>query len=234
MKKKTSLIIIALIAGVSVTNLNAQTDSCIVNLKTANLNFEQRDFDGTIKLLQKTLNECSFDKEDKIQSHKLLALSYLAIDNLEAADKEAEAIIKIDPNYTPDKFKDDSKLIALFEKYKPIPVFRVGISAGINRTMIDVVNTHSIIHDDDAENLGTYNGKTGFQLGMSAEYRAYKNLWVQLEGQFRQSNYEHILNNIENTTVNYSEKLSYLDIPLSGKYYFLEGALRKFVTFHPI
>ncbi len=207
----------------------AQTDSCIVYLKNANSNFEMRDFDGTIKLLQTALNNCNLDRTDKIQAHKLLALSYLAIDNLESADKEAEAIMKINPNYTPDKFKDDPKLSALFDKYKPVPVLRIGVCVGMNNTKIDVQKTHSIVHNDDDPNLGTYNGKSGFQLGISGEYRTFKNLWLQLEGQFRQSTYKHSLNNVENSTIDFKERLSYFEVPLSIKYYILDSEFTPYV-----
>ena len=208
---------------------HAQTDSCITYLKNANSFYEQRNFDQSIKLLQTALDKCNLDKADKIQAHKLLALSYLGIDNLENADQEAEAIIKINPNYAPDKFKDDPKYSALFDKFKPVPVFRVGVTAGINRTKTDVIKTYSIVHADDASGLATYNSKTGFQLGLSTEFRAYKNLWVQVEGQFRQSSYEHIFDSVEGTTINYNEKLSYFDIPVSAKYYIMDKQIVPFV-----
>ena len=230
MKNRSLIFSLAMaLFAISVQNAAAQTDSCITYLKNANSSYDQRDFDGTIKLLQTALDKCNLDKSDKIQAHKLLALSYLGIDNLEAADKEAEAIIKINPNYAPDKFKDDPKYSALFEKFKPVPVFRIGASAGFNRSVIDVVKTYSIVHDDDATGLATYNSKTGFQLGLQAEYRVLKSLWVELGGQFRQTSYEHILDSIEGTTVNYSEKLSYVDVPLSVKYYLLNKNFQPYI-----
>lgn len=219
--KKSLLILIPLITAFTLTvnKSFAQSDSCIIKLKNANTGFDQGDFDGTIKLLQSALSECNLSIEDKIQANKLLIMSYLKVDNLEEADKTAAVMMKIDPYYKPDKFKDDPKLSTLFEKYQPVPVFKIGFSAGLNRTITDVVNTYSIVHDDKASaNYSSYNSKTGFQLGLSAEYRLYKGVWLQVEGQFRQSSYEHILDSVENTTINFNEKLSYFDVPLSVKY----------------
>lgn len=231
MKSKNTVTTIALIVLISIfQNASAQTDSCITYLKTANSNFEVRDFDGAIKLLQSALNKCNLDKTDKIQAHKLLALSYLGIDNLEAADKEAETIVKINPNYAPDKFKDDPKYSALFEKFKPVPVFRMGLGGGINHVFTHVVNTYSIYHGEDAANYSSYTDKNGFQVGVNAEHRVFKKFWLELDGQFRQSNYEHTLTEIENSTVNYSEKLSYVDVPLSIKYYILEKKISPYVA----
>lgn len=230
MKRLTLPLRLSLLFAISCTLLHAQTDSCITYLKNANTGYDQRDFDGAIKLLQTALSKCNLDKSDKIQAHKLLALSYIGIDNLEAADKEAEAIIKLNPNYTPDKFKDEPKYSALFDKFRPIPVLRAGIIAGINRTLIDVGQTYSIVHNDDkAKDLAEYTSKTGFQLGVQAEYRVFKNLWVEAAGIFRQSSYEHRLDSVEGTTIYYSEKLSYVDIPVSAKYYFPLKELSPFV-----
>jgi opacity protein-like surface antigen len=229
--KKILLSLIAFIAvfAITIQNATSQTDSCIIKLKNANTGFEQGDYDGTIKLLRSTLSECNLDKSDKIQANKLLIMSYLKVDNLEEADKTAAEIMKIDPYFKPDKFKDDPKLSTLFEKYKPTPMFKIGISGGINFSKTDAVKTFSIVHADDATGLAKYNNKLGFQLGASAEYRAYKDLWVELGFQYRQSKYEHILDSVESTTINYSEKLSCFDVPLSAKYYFLNGSIHPFV-----
>jgi hypothetical protein len=224
MKSKIEILGLAIVMLIITTqNINAQTDSCSIKLKNASTSFDQGDYDGSIKLLQSSLSECKLDKNEKIQANKLLIMNYLKVDNLEEADKTAATIMKIDPYYKPDKFKDDIKLSALFEKYQPTPVFRVGFSAGINQTMIDVINTYSIVHDDEASaDFAAYNGKIGFQLGLQAEYRAFNKLWIELGAQFRQSSYEHILDSVEGTTIDYSEKLSYFDFPLSLKYYIQE------------
>lgn len=199
--------------------VNAQSDTCIANLKNAGSSYDQGDYDGTIKLLLPTLANCKLDKLDKIQSYKLLILSYLKIDNLEGADAAAASIMKIDPNYKPDKFKDDPKLSALFEKYKPAPMFLFGLSVGYNQSFVKATKTYSIVHNDDESQYASYKNKGGFQLGVQFEYRAYKNLWAELGFRYRQSGYEHTLDSVEQTTVNYSEKMSYFDVPLSLKYY---------------
>jgi len=219
-----------LIGLISTETSRAQSDSCAVILKSASMGYDQGDYDGSIKLLQSALSGCKLDKNEKIQANKLLIMSYLKVDNLEAADKTAGDIVKIDPYYKPDKFKDDPKLSALFDKYQPTPVFRMGFSTGINSTSIDVVDTYSIVHDDaDAADLATYNSKTGFQLGLTAEYRIFNNLWIQLEGLYRQSSYEHLLDSVEGTTINYSEKLSYFDVPLSVRYYIMDNTFAPYV-----
>jgi hypothetical protein len=211
--------------------VRAQSDSCITFLKTANGNFEQRDFDGSIRLLRIALDRCSLDREEEMQARKLLALSYLAIDNLEAADGEGEAIMRLDPNYTPDKFRDEPSYSALFEKYRPVPVFRAGLFAGVNRAVTIVDQHYSIAHNDaDASRYSSYTDTYGFHLGSAVEYRAFDNIWLELQGQYRSSSYTHTLTEVVNSTVTYKEELEYIDVPLSAKYIGSDGPVAPYIT----
>jgi len=207
----------------------AQTDTCIINLKNAGTEYDQGDYDQAINLLNITLKGCPLTKQDQIQANKLLLLCYIHIDNLEAANNAAATIMNIDPNYKPDKFKDDPKLSSLFEKLKPEPTLAAGIFLGINLPVIHVVQAYSVVHSDEATQLASYKSTLGYQFGIEIEKRAYKNLWVEPGFQFRNSGYDHTLDSVQNTTIFYSENLKYYDFPLSLKYYFLSGNLKPYV-----
>jgi hypothetical protein len=212
-----------------ITRTIAQTDTCLQYLKDASTDYDNGFYDQSISLLTVALKNCPLPKQDQIQASKLLILCYLGIDNLEAADKTAAAIMKIDPNYTPDKFKDDPRLSSLFEKFKPEPTLAVGISGGVNSPMIDVVNTYSVVHADDKPGLDTYNSVLSYQLGAEVEKRVYKNLWAELGFQFRTSSYEHRLDSVQGSTIFYSEKINYSDFPLSVKYYFFGHSITPYL-----
>lgn len=207
----------------------AQTDTCDMNMKKANSYFEQRNYDDAIGLLVPIIAHCSLSAEEKIKESKLLISCYLAIDNLEAANKVAGDVMAQNPNYKPDKLKDDPKLYSLFAKYKPSPVLSVGFFGGINMPAVHVINTYSAVHSDAATGLATYSNKTGFQFGAKAEYRVYHEFWVDGAIQYRQTSYEHDLDSIGNKTETYIEKLNYLDIPISAKYYFLKKHVQPYL-----
>lgn len=209
--------------------LSAQTDTCIRNLKNAAADYEQSYYDQAITVLKNTLKECDLSKQDQIQANKLLILCYIAIDNLEEANHAAVTIMKIDPQYMPDKFKDDPRLSSLFDKFKPEPTFSAGISGGINFPMIDVLNTYSVVHADDKPGLANYDSRASFQIQAEIQKRAFKNLWVELGLQFRNTEYNHTLDSIQGYTIDYSENLNYYDIPLSLKFYLLSGALQPYL-----
>ncbi|MEO6167791.1 MAG: outer membrane beta-barrel protein [Chitinophagales bacterium] len=207
----------------------AQTDTCIANLKNAGTYYDDGNYDPAITLLTATLKGCPLSKSDQLQAGKLLILCYLSIDNLEAADNAAAEIMKVDPNFKPDKFKDDPRLSSLFINFSPVSTWSVGISGGANVPIIDVLKTYSVVHADDATGLASYESKTGYQFGIEIERRAFKNLWAELEVQFRNTGYTHTLDSVQKSTIHYSENITYFDFPLSLKYYFLSGSLSPYL-----
>lgn len=211
-------------------NVYSQSDSCAVYLKSGNKSYEERYYDTAIEYLTKALDECSLNKEEKIQANKILALSYIGIDDLENAEDRASRIMRIDPTYEPDKFSDDPEYVALFSNFVYTPVQRFGLSAGINRPFTNVSNTYSIYHGQDASDYSEYKEESGFQIAGNYEIRVMKKLWLNAGVQFRVTNYTHLIKEVENTTIDYSENMQYFDIPLSVKYYFLQRRMQPYVS----
>jgi len=206
----------------------AQTDSCVAHLKDAGTLYDQGNYDEAIDLLESTIHDCDLNKTDRIGAYKLLILCYIPIDNLEGADAAAEKIMKLNPNYTPDKFRDNAGLIRLFQKYKPHPVFSVGINGGINMPFIGQGQQYSVVYPN-GEAPESYGTNTGFQLGIQVERRIYKGLWGALGLNYRSSSYQHTLFDVDSATIHYSEKLSYFEFPLYLKYYFQAGHFRPYL-----
>lgn len=227
MKKITKLILA--IFTFSFSGMMAQTDTCAINMKNAGTAYEQGSYDNAIKLLKRVITYCDLGKDEKIAADKLLILSYLAVDNLEAANSTAAEIMKINPNYKPDKFKDDPKLSTIFDKYIPTPQITIGIFGGFNIPFIHVVNTFAIVHPDDETGLASYTTKIGYQFGLRGEYRCWEDLWAEVGVMYRQSGYQHILDSVEGETVTYDETMTYFDIPVSAKYYFLHKKIHPYI-----
>lgn len=197
----------------------AQTDPCLSYLKDAQQKTDEGKYDDAILLAQKAIAECDFSKNDLIEAQKLLILNYLSIDDIEAAELSAARVMKINPNHEADRLRDPAEVIAIFNKYRPTPVFTACIQGGINRTSIDVIQTYSIVGEDNADGLDNYEAALGWQLGAGLEYRVWKNFWVIAEGQYRTSGFSHTLDSVQGQQVNYSERLGFIDINSGVRYY---------------
>lgn len=207
----------------------AQTDPCLTNLKDANLKSEQGWYDEAIQLVKQALEDCILDDDDKIKAYKLLITNYLAIDNLEGAEVMVSKIMKIDPNYEADKLNDDALIIQLFEKYKPTIILKATVHGGVNFSQTTASNTYSIVADNESEGLDNYKTGNASQFGFGLEYKLYNSLWLNTSIQFRSSKYGIEIPNIQNRTVKYEENLSFIELPVSAKYYFSTGSFEPFV-----
>lgn len=228
MKPKLIYIIVCTALGFSTLGFS-QTDLCLTQMKDAGSMIEDGTYDEAIALLQQTISSCKLSNVDKVEAYKALIEAYLAIDDLESADASAARVMKINPNYRSDKLRDPRDMVALFEKYRATPMATAGIKGGANSSFLEASNTYSIVADNDTPGLDNYKSKTGFQVAVYGEYRAWKGLWIQAEGQFRQSGYSIDMPNVEGRTIRYNEDLNYIDVSLSGKYYFLNGNLKPYI-----
>jgi opacity protein-like surface antigen len=209
--------------------VSAQMDSCLTYLRDANLQYEDGWYDESISLLKKSLSDCDLSKDEQIETRKVLILNYLAIDNIEKAEESTAAIMKLDPNYEVDKAKEPAEVILLFQKYKPTAYVKILALGGSNFSVVDASETYSISTDNSEEDLSNYKSKPGFQFGLALEYRTYKNFWIQTGAWYRQVSYSNELHNIQDRTINYSEDLGFLDVPVQVKYYLSENKIQPYV-----
>lgn len=223
-------ILITLIALFSASLLRAQNTSCITKLKDAGLLIEEGRNDEAIDILRDALDNCNYKDEDQIQAHKALILAYFEIDDLESADASAAAIMRINPNYKADRLRDPDEMIALFDKYKPKAMLRVGVFGGINSSFAEASATYSIVTEDDTPDLANYESETGFQIGVNAEYRLWKELWVSTGLAFRRTSYSNSIPDVEDRTIFYREDLNYFDVPLGLNYYFTQSNLKPYLS----
>jgi|GEM_PF-2014654 len=219
-----------LLATTVAHTLSAQNSPCISKLKDAGLLIEEGRNDEAIDILTDALKNCNYQSADQIEAHKALIIAYFEIDDLESADASAEAIMKIDPNYKADRLRDPEEMIALFEKFKPKAMFRGGLYGGINSSSVEASQTYSIVSDDDTPGLANYESETGFQIGLTAEYRLWKELWISSGFSFRRSSYSNSLADVEDRTIFYREDLNYFDVPLALSYFFTESKIQPYLT----
>lgn len=227
LKHITSIALTVILAS---TSAYSQTDSCVIKLKAGNASYERNEFDRAIVQLNEVLDKCRLDNQEKIGVYKILILSFISIDNLEEANRLASQIMKIDPNFKPDKTRDDPRLSGIFLKFKPTPISRIGFYTGLNLSSIKVQNTYSVFHNDSDPNLGKYSSKTGFDIGFYGEHAITGRYWVGVGLGFQNSGYSHTLFNVESTTIHYSERLSYLTVPIQIKREFGSGNFTPWVS----
>ena len=102
----------------------AQLTTCAQTLRLANSTYEQGRLHELPDLLAKCL-ENGFDKQEKVQAYKLLALTYIYLEEPEKADEMMLKILQTDNYFTINKDIDPAEFIALYNTFRTKPVYRL-------------------------------------------------------------------------------------------------------------
>ncbi|MFT5513237.1 MAG: hypothetical protein ACI8SE_001643 [Bacteroidia bacterium] len=208
--------------------LFSQIDPCVTYIRDANEKYQEGWYDEAIVKVKKSLSDCPLTKTEKIEAYKLLTLNYIAIDKIEEAEASVAAIMKINPNYEADKLDDPAEVIALYQKYKPIPYLKVLVMGGLNVTSVQANKLHSVTQHQNLNDLDNYTRTPRFQFGVALEYKTYKSFWLQTGLLYRAVSYTNQLLNVQERTISYTEDIGYFDIPFVVKHYFLQDRFRPF------
>jgi hypothetical protein len=214
--------VVLILIGIN-TKASAQ-DNCggaVINAKTL---YEQGKLREVIAELKPCLTR-SFDRTNLWQGYKLLALSYLALNDPDNARKSAEDMLEINPQYTPSRLKDPKDFIDLVNSITVIPKFSLGLSAsfGVNNSFLEIGTPYSI-----SDYTKTYITKPGLQFGALGGYNLNQYLDIGLGIYGSGKNYD-IIYSTNGYDVTLNEKLWYLEVPLILKYTFGRGRLRPYI-----
>jgi len=94
----------------------AQTqDTCETKLTEAQQQYNAGHLDEAIVLLDSCLNQNVFNEENKISAYKLLALSYIAKNDVAQAKTAIKRLLELMPNYVPDTVQDPPQFVNLIK-----------------------------------------------------------------------------------------------------------------------
>lgn len=199
-------------------------DNCGGAVVNATALYEQGKLREAIDAMKPCLTY-SLDKTNLWQGYKILALSYLALNDAKDACTAAENMLEQNPLYVPSLLKDPKDFIDLVNSITVIPKFSLGlaVAAGINNTYVDVTQIYN------ASNFTkNYSSKIGTQFGFVFGYNISRELAVgiDLNGSFKNYAINYSTNDFNITD---NEHLSFLEVPVYATYFFGKGRLRPFI-----
>lgn len=167
--KKLYFGLIAIFLG---TSAYAQTSSCTQVLRLVRTTYEQ----GRLHELPKLVEGClksedpnkSFTKAEKREAYRYLTLSYIYLEEPEAADSMMLKLLETDHFYQVNDLVDPAEFVALYNKFRVDPVFRLGMKLGLNITQPTVLNYYNV--GSTAGGQGTYGMKPAFNVYLSYEH----------------------------------------------------------------
>ncbi len=97
-------------------NLSAQEDCGWSALKNASEDYNYGNFEGVIQIINKCIYT-GFDEKQQVEGFRLLAKTFLAIDNDSSASVAVGELLKINPKFQPDYLSDPPRFIEILERF---------------------------------------------------------------------------------------------------------------------
>ena len=103
-----------------------------------------------------------FSKEERKEAYRYLTLSYIYLEEPEKADDMMVQLMNTDHFYEPNKEVDPAEFIALYNKFRHDPLYRVGLKFGMNLTQPVVTNYYNV--GSAGAGQGSYSMSPSFQV----------------------------------------------------------------------
>lgn len=197
------------ISGYAQQNDNACKDA----LNLANKEYEAGRITQCIELLNPCIDK--LDKKVAFEAYRLLAMCYLNLNDEKNTNTAVVNLLKRKPDYRDFPYFDPKDFTNLLAKYDVWPQFELGIKAGVNFNSVRPIKNYSVTGSD-----ATFLPGNGFQAGISAEYYLKKNMSLNADILYEGLNYKRTADNVSGWSQEFTEKLNYFNIPITGRYYF--------------
>lgn len=162
------------------------TPNCPQTLRLASSTYEQGRLHEVRGILDGCLKSGGFNDQEKEAAYKLLALSYLYLEEPEQADEAMLNLLRTNPYFEVKTASDPAEFIALYKTFRTRPIYRIGLNVGVNATQPNVISNTSTIEDSKNE----FRYKIGFQFAATADVPLSKKLTLNGGIGYQQKSFE--------------------------------------------
>jgi hypothetical protein len=106
--------------------------------------------------------KAGFTKEEQREAYRYLTLAYIYLEEPDSADINMLKLLETDHFYHPNETIDPAEFIALYNKFRRDPVFRIGLKVGVNTTQPTVLEYYNV--GSTAGGTGKYGLAVGFNV----------------------------------------------------------------------
>lgn len=225
--KKVLLVTVLLSATIAG---HAQLTSCTQVLRQARSTYEQGRLHEIPTLLQGCL-KAGFTSSEKIEAYKILALSYIYLEEPENADNAMLNILRADPEFTPNTSVDPAEFIALYNSFRTNPIYSVGVKIGPSYNWFNTTASNGVndLNNSYGNGVSENKPKLGFQAGIVFDIPLNKKFSLQPEIVLSTAKVETKNDNLLVTedngslsSVQMEQSFSAVQLPINGIFMFLK------------
>jgi len=220
--KVSTIVLIALIICAARTS----AQDCGDALDRAGKSYEE----GNLREVIATLAPCvegGMSSGDQWQAYRLLALAHLFLDEPQQADTAISRMLAINPRYQPNPARDPIEFIRPLQSFGAYPRVFAGLKAGINYTGREITRAFNVagLRDFTVENKFTL----GSDIGVMMDLNISPSIALSSEALYSSLNFSNTTTNLMTITRNYTERLTYLTLPLMMKYRIGDWSIEPYV-----
>jgi len=134
--------------------------------------------------------------------------------------------LKEDPEYILNPAVDPAELYELYNSYRTLPIFNIGITGGLNTTNISEKQSYSV--GSLSSDKSSYKSRFGFQGGVVADILLYKNFQINTGAMLTLNNFTYTNRFLYGgaTTLTSKENQMWMSVPLALKYNIGKGKIK--------
>lgn len=189
--------------------------NCTKNLKDAETSYKN----GKLNEVPGIIKAClagGFNKDEQVQAYRLLALTYIYLDEQKKAEQAVLSLIKTAPDYKVNIATDPPEFIALFKSFRTVPIIVPTVKAGTNLNWPRIGEMY--LTDNPSLAAPNYEAGIGYQLELALEIPVIANVSAGIGIQLAGRNFTTTSTFNDFQTLTLKEKQAWIDIPLFAKY----------------
>jgi hypothetical protein len=216
-------------------------NACELTLTKAQEEFDAGRFHGVPALLNDCLQK-NQNREWRQRAYLLLAETYLLLQDNDKADESYLNVLRANPEFVTDETRDPIDLVYLSRKFTATPIFSLSAKIGLNTSMMRVIHDVDISQNNldlNQNETGVkpidekYSLKAGWQGALGLEYHYRENFSLAAEVMYSFTSFTYTSRNLfkeGNYSLEFTDKQTWMSIPVSVKYTHGQRALRPFAS----
>jgi hypothetical protein len=202
----------------------SQTD-CVKKISRGEDLYNSADYNSAVDVLTKALENCFYTTKQKEDVYKLLVKSNIEMDNYVQANYYTKKLLENNPGYELDLANNPEDYILQIQKHNVHPLITIGVRDAFTTPSISTKRVFSILPDVNYETeYVTFNTRSTAKLINRYfawfEYQPLPSTSFVAEIGYFNVRIERRLFK-PGWTLNYNEKMSFIEIPVFAKQYFL-------------
>lgn len=201
----------------------SRTDqSCLADLKNAEISFQNGLFDKCIMILEDALKTCHFSKSEKEHALELLAKAYIETGDIDKAESVVNKMLTYFPYYELKESDNSESFNRMIKKYNVHPRFSFGARNTAIWNKFKPIKIFTVLEGLDYSQPYNHKGY-GFMYYGWLEFEFDKDISINVDGLLFWTTYNRNITKAPGFNLSFWETDNYMEVPVYIKKYFHIG-----------